>query len=134
MFITPLPMFMGVGGFSAPAVTVGRADIGGLGAFYGYIRSGGPTSAAAGGLSGGTLSATLVPGFVTDAVYDSGGAISIIIMGNCEALLSSVTAMTDNGTPLPILGPPGYYPGDNYTELIVDGAWAATGNRTVQLV
>lgn len=136
MLITPAPMFLGSGGIVFPAVTVGRADIGGLGAFYGYVRSGGSMASQL-GVSGGTLSGTLVPGFVTDAVVDiTGGGTSllIVIMGNCAALLSGVTAIMDNGTPLSFSYPAAYDAGSDTTATETAGGWSATGNRTVQLV
>jgi len=119
-----------------PAVTVGRANINTTPAIgvnsYGYIRAGG-IMASAFGVSGGTLSGTLVPGFVTDAVVSYLDTISVIIQGNCEALLSGITAMMDNGTPLPLDGP-FVYDGVATGATISVSGWSATGNRTVQLV
>jgi hypothetical protein len=116
-----------------PAVTVGRADIGGFGTLYGYIRAGG-IAAALYGVSGGTLSASLVQGFVTEVVVRDGLATSVVFAGDCAALLSGVTALMDNGTPLPITYPFVYESDNNVTLGTFDGFWTATGNRTVQLV
>lgn len=120
-------------GIVFPAVTINRADIGGLG-YYGYIRSGGFMASVL-GVSGGSLSGTLVPGYVTDAVVSISGPIGIYIQGNCEALLSGVTALMDNGTPVPLAGPFAYDgDGDITGTTVADYEWSSTGNRTIQLV
>lgn len=132
MLITPAPMFLGSGSIVFPAVTVGRADIGGLG-FYGYVRPGGPVAGAF-GASGGTLSGTIVTGYVTDGVVYDGDQLGVTIMGDCTALLAGVTALMDNGTPLPLLYPAAYISDIGATAMSFDGSWTSTGNRTIQLV
>lgn len=124
-----------------PAVTLNRANINTSGMLgynsYGYIRSGGPTASAF-GVSGGSISGTLVPGFVMDAVvdYSNGNQISISIEGNCEAQLGGITALMDNGTPLPLDEPFAYDSGSGITGAFTasGNGWSATGNRTIQLV
>lgn len=120
-------------GIVFPVVTVNRANLGGGGIAYGYIRSGGHMAGLM-GVDGGSLSGTLVPGFVTDMVAGIvGGEIQISIMGNCAALLSGVTVLIDNGTPLP-LADPFAFDGDVTTAYTTTGnTWSETGNRTVQL-
>lgn len=129
--IIPAPASSGI---VFPEVTINRADIGGAGLYYGYIRPGGYMASAL-GASGGSLSGTLVPGYVTDAVISLGGDTQIFIVGNCEALLTGVTAMMDNGTPVPLAGPFTYLVDDDITAgIIEDYAWSSTGTRTIQLV
>lgn len=106
-----------------------------MGSTFGYVRPGGIVSTFFGVLSGGTLSATLVPGFVTDAVFDDGSGAGVFIQGDCTALLTGVTALMDNGTPLPLLAPFEYFPDYGYTSAqFPGGSWTSTGNRTIQLV
>lgn len=123
-------------GIVFPEVTVTRANIGGGNFAYGFIMSGGYTAGAF-GASGGSLSGTLVPGFDTDCVIGipSEGGITVSITGNCAAMLSGVTALMDNGTPLSLSAPFAYDSANNITFAETSsGAWSTTGNRTVQLV
>lgn len=119
-----------------PAVTIDRADIGGYGGYYGYVMPGGYAAEDLGGVSGGSLSGTLVPGYVMDSVASYGSLIRIMIVGNCEALLSGVTAMMDNGTPIWLTGPFVYYGGEFDVTIAetTTNPWSSTGNRTIQLV
>lgn len=141
MLITPVPMFLASSGIVFPAVTINRANIDTSGVFghnsYGYIRSGGIYAGLV-GTSGGSLSATLVPGYVTDVVVDifDGDQIAIAIVGDCAALLAGVTALMDNGTPLPLDAPFQYSAGEGITGAYTapGNGWSATGNRTIQLV
>lgn len=128
----PVLLSKASGSSGFPAVTVGRANLGGMG-IYGYIRPGGLVAGLY-GASGGTLSATLVPGFVTDAVFDStNDGIWVVVVGDCESVLSGVTALMDNGTPLPLLASAAYDSNGGVTLITFTGSWTSTGNRTVQL-
>lgn len=134
MLLTALPMFLASSsGF--PAVTVGVAYIGVMG-MYGYVRPGGVMSGALSGLSGGTLSGTLVPGYVTDAVFSASGSVGIYVIGDCTALLTDVTALKINSTICAISTPAAYSVYDA-TTIEFDGSaihMAASTSYTVQLV
>lgn len=133
MILPGFPALQSSDGGGFPAVTINRANIGGYDLFYGYIRPVGVMSGDLGAY-GGTLSGTLVPGYVTDGVFSMSGKINIAIMGNCEALLSGVTALMDNGTPLSVVTPATYESETEATFIYFDGEWTSTGDRTVQLV
>lgn len=133
MILPGFPVMVASSGLVLPPVTVTRASLDDLG--YGYIQPGG-IGAGNWGVSGGSISGTLVPGYVTDSVMSfTGGSIVIFIVGNCEALLSGVTALIDNGTPL-LLDAPFVYESSLGTTFSSSsaGEWSTTGNRTVQLV
>lgn len=131
MILPGFPVMVASSGLVLPPVTVTRASLDGLG--YGYIQPGG-IGAGNWGVSGGSISGTLVPGYVTDSVMSfTGGGIVIVIVGNCEALLSGVTALIDNGTPLTLAAPFAYDPGEGATVTSTTAEWNATGARTIQL-
>jgi hypothetical protein len=75
-----------------------------------------------------------LPGCYRDAVIYTGDAIIVFVMGDCTALLTGVTALMDNGTPLPLLEPATYDSDGGVTGITLTGSWTSTGNRTVQLV
>lgn len=123
-------------GASFPAEVVNRVLLSsGPPTIYGYIRPGG-IIAGIFGFSGGSITGTLVPGFVTDAVYtvddgfDSYGQIALV--GDATAALASVTNLLDNSTPHAVTSV-NYDSGIGATAASVPTlVWNTTGNRTVQ--
>jgi len=134
-FMGPVGMMMDdAAGFSGPSVSITSASFG-SGAIAGYIKSGGP-AATAFGVSGGSLSATILTGFVTDSViYNStASAIHAYIVGDAVAALAGVSAMTIGGVPCALAGPPAY---DGTITAIVfypTAVLVASTTQTIQLV
>ena len=124
------------GGSGFPAEVVNRALLlSGPPTVYGYVRSGGIMAGIL-GVSGGTISGTLVPGFVPDAVItivDGFGTTGqIVLVGDATAALASVTNLLDNSTPHAVTSVD-YDPGISGTSVEVPTlVWNTTGNRTVQ--
>ena len=94
-----LPGFpIGVLGRDAIAMTAHTAL---LGNSIGYVRAGGTTAPYIGGASGGALSATLLSGYVTDAVisWEESGVygLSMYFVGNATAQLAGLSGVQING-------------------------------------
>lgn len=120
------------GGSGFPAEVVTRVLLSsGPPVVYGYIRPGGIVAGIF-GFSGGTLSGTLVPGFVTDAIFTTDGDGNIALVGDATAALVSVTSLLDNGTPRAVTSV-SYDSEAGVTTVDVPSlGWNAAGNRTVQ--
>jgi hypothetical protein len=144
MLILPTAMFLAAGsGGGWPSVTIGVADVDN--GDWGYVRSGGLIAGASQGyVAAGTLSATLVPEFVTDAVYNNTSLtpdndnIKIYIVGDCTVQLASVTGLKVDGV-VYNLDPgegPFYISEEGWTVLqIVNGSyWTTSGTHTIQFV
>lgn len=118
-----------------PSVSITSSDFGSGELYVGYIKSGGP-SAAGTGLSGGSLSATILTGFVTDSVFytPSTSRIYAYIVGNAVAALAGLSAMTIGGVSCDLAGPPGY--DGTITEIIfyTTAALVASTTQTIQLI
>lgn len=112
-----------------PSVTLGSVDIGGNGV-YGYAASGGFADSLGLG-TGGTLSSTLLPGFTTTDVVDSGEGVTCVFSGNATAALASVTKLKINGTDY-TFDPP--YQSGGRTLVTAPTASLSAGTYTVQLV
>jgi len=134
-FMGPVGMMMGRDSFKpGPIVSITSASFF-SGYIVGYIKSGGP-SAAGTGLSGGSLSATILTGFVTDGVFYIPGssAIRAYIVGDAVAALAGVSAMTIGGVPCAVSTPPST---DGTTTVIVfypTAALVASTTQTIQLI
>lgn len=124
--------FAGQGESAFPEVTLTAVDFSGV---YGYIKPGGFIASSIGGTSGGSLSATLLPGFVIDSIAGNGSTISCYIVGDATSALASVSAIKINGTSYPLVGTPAYESGDNYTVISFTGGQPnSAGTYTVQFV
>lgn len=104
-------------------------------AFFGFILSGGITEGII-VTSSGSISRSLVSGYVTDAVIDNGeGEVQIVIQGDCVAVLSNVTEVLIDGVPYPLSFSPTYYSDEGYTYVVFSGSpWSGSGTHTIQLV
>mgnify|MGYP001240062518 CR=1 FL=1 len=108
-FMGPTGMMQGgAAGFSGPSVSIMSASFAG-GYLTGFIRSGGYTASTI-GASGGSLSATILTGFVTDSVtyIPDTSEISISIVGDAVAALAGVSAITVGGVPCAVSYSPYY--------------------------
>lgn len=136
-FMGPVGMMMGRASFTpGPIVSITSASFV-SGYIVGYIKSGGATATGQ-GTSGGTLSATILPGFVTDSVmYIPGSSrIYVYIFGDAVAALAGLSAMTIGGVSCYLAGPPAY---DGSTLTSVDffafgAALVASTSQTIQLI
>ena len=134
-FMGPVSMMQGgAAGFSGPSVSITSASFF-SGDLVGYVKSGGFTATEI-GASGGTLSATILTGFVTDGVFYIPGssAIRAYIVGDAVAALAGVSAMTIGGVPCAVSTPPST---DGTTTVIVfypTAALVASTTQTIQLV
>jgi len=134
-FMGPVGMMMGRDSFKpGPIVSITSASFF-SGYIVGYIKSGGATATRQ-GVSGGTLSATILTGFVTDSVFytPSTSRIYAYIVGNAVAALAGLSAMTIGGVSCALAGPPGY--DGTITEIIFypTAALVASTTQTIQLI
>ena len=135
-FMGPVGMMQGgAAGFtSGPSVSITSASLAG-GYFAGFFSSGGPTATAY-GVSGGTLSATILTGFVTDSVFYTSDLSKtyIYIFGDAVAALAGLSAMTIGGVSCALAGPPAY--DGTLTGIIFDSTTAlvASTTQTIQLI
>ena len=123
------------GGFTpGPSVTLTSASFYD-GAIYGYIRPGGYISGELGGMSGGSLSASIWPGFITDSVYENSEGVSILLNGDATASLSGVSSLRVGASYHAVLGM-GYFSGGDVTSLTIDHSTLSIspGTYTIQLV
>lgn len=135
MLIVPTSMFLAAGSGGGIRIGVASLVVGPPTAHWGYVLDGGRWDTVE-GYSGGTLSETLVDGFVTDAVINtSGGNLIIWIQGDCTAEIAGFTGLVVDGIEYPFEGT-GYNGGDDYTYMISDIAgnfWTSTGTSTIEL-
>lgn len=136
-FMGPVGMMMdGAAGFSGPIVSIASASFAG-GYSTGFIRSGGYTASAI-GASGGSLSATILTGFVTDGVtyIPDLSEISVYIVGDAVAALAGLSAMTIGGVPCAVSTPPSYDAVNSVTtaSFVGSAALVASTTQTIQLV
>ena len=135
-FMGPVGMMMdGAAGFSGPSVSITSSDFGSGGYIVGYIKSGGATATGL-GVSGGSLSATILTGFVTDSVmYIPGSsAIYVYLFGDAVAALAGLSAMTIGGVSCALAGPPAY--DGTITEIVFypTAVLVASTTQTIQLI
>ena len=130
------PPFFNTSGFVAPSRTLTAKDFNPYW-FIGYIRAGG-VYAGITGLSGGTLSGTMLTGWTTDFIFqETDWAISLGFVGNAVAALAGCTGLKVNSTVCPVLAPADYDVGPDLTSITFDGSaihLAASTSYTVQLV
>jgi len=136
-FMGPVSMMQGgAAGFSGPSVSILSASFAG-GYLTGFIRSGGYTASTI-GASGGSLSATILTGFVTDSVtyIPDTSEISISIVGDAVAALAGLSAMTIDGVPCAVSTPPSYDAVKSVTLAYFTAATSlvASTTQTIQLV
>jgi len=135
-FMGPVSMMQGgaVSFTPGPSVSITSASFF-SGYIVGYIKSGGATATGQ-GVSGGSLSATILTGFVTDSVmYIPGSsAIYVYIFGDAVAALAGLSAMTIGGVPCAVSTPPSY--DGTITGIIFVGSAAlvASTSQTIQLI
>lgn len=137
-FMGPVSMMQGgsseVSFTPGPIVSITSASFV-SGYIVGYIKSGGATATSV-GVSGGTLSATILTGFVTDSVMyvSDTSEIFAYFVGDAVAALAGVTAITIGGVSCAVSTPPStdgtitrivFYP----TAVLV-----ASTTQTIQLV
>ena len=139
-FMGPMSMMQGgaVSFTPGPSVSITSSDFGSGGAVVGYIKSGG-FAATALGVSGGTLSATVLTGFVTDSVFYTPGSseIKAYIVGDAVAALAGVSAMTIGGVPCALINGPEYNVNVAGTTEIVfypTAVLVASTSQTIQLI
>lgn len=125
----PTLVTMPQGGFPSVSMT---AESFFDGSYVGYVRPGGFYSGQS-GESGGTLSATLLPGYVTDAIVQSEGDFFVYFIGDATPDLVGVTALNVDGTPEPIKGPASYTAGYNLTGVSFDPTLAFVASTTYSL-
>lgn len=99
------------GGHDAPIVSMEAANFY-FGTFFGYILAGGPTSVGFRGTSGGTLSASLLPGETIDSLIyvPQNDTIGLSVVGDATAALADITGLMIGSTFCAIIEPPGYDP------------------------
>lgn len=137
-FMGPVSMMQGgAAGFApGPSRSITSSDFGSGGNTAGYIRSGGYTATAY-EASGGTLSGTLLTGFVTDAILwvsASEDLISVYIVGDAVAALDGLSAMTIGGVPCALAGPPESDGTITGITLVGSAALIASTSQTIQLI
>ena len=131
MLILPVPMFLASQEEGWPMASINVAALPAVG--YGFILSGGIFEGLL-GVSGGSISRSLVPGYVTDAVIGSGGAVQIIMQGDCEAVLSNITEILVDGVPYSLGFPFSYNSDDDYTGAgFIGDPWSGPGTHTIKL-
>jgi hypothetical protein len=131
-----LPMIGG--GYSAgaagfPEVTTTTYDGEGV---VGYVLPGGIIATAYGLAGGGSISESLLVGFVTDAFWWDGGLIMYFV-GDAISALSGATSISIDGTPYTVAGSPIYYAAEGITEAgytVASGVLVAGVSQTIQFV
>ncbi|MEP2205257.1 MAG: hypothetical protein ABJI65_20595, partial [Tateyamaria sp.] len=87
MILPGFPVMLGAAaGFEpGPIITMGAVDLNP--SFTGYMRPGGIVAGLFGLSGGGSISATIMPGFVTDAVFYYSGAIEVYLVGDARPII-----------------------------------------------
>ena len=137
MLLVPPPFFKVASGFVAPSRSLTTKD---FNPYWniGYIRAGGIYAGVV-GLSGGTLSGTMLTGWTTDTIFqwtDSWGVL-IGFVGNAVTALAGCTGLKVNSTVCPMLNPADYDGESDFTSIYFNGSaihMAASTSYTVQLV
>lgn len=137
MFLVAPPFFKVTSGFVAPSRTLTTKDFYPYG-FIGYIRTGGIYAGLI-GLSGGTLSGTMLTGQTTDMILQSTDTweIAVGFVGNVVAALAGCTGLKVNSTVCPVSTSATYNSDAGLTSVNFDGSaihLAAPTSYTVQLV
>lgn len=105
------------------------------GAFVGYIRAGSSISGGFGGVSGGSITSTLLAGHTTDSVFytSSNAVISVIFAGDATVNLVGLSALKVNSTLCPVTSAPSYDAGVGYTSISFDGTATFSNSVTYTL-
>lgn len=136
------PTAMNRGGSAAglgPSRTLNSASFFG-GEAIGYVRADGPMATAL-GISGGTLSGTVLTGYTTDTVSRFSevltGTVPLIyvtLMGDAVAALTGLSAITIGGVSCAVSTPPSFDGTVTAMEFTGSAVLVASTSQTIQLI